>query len=611
MSDQQKTNQIAINGRTLWLYAKYQLISKLLVTGLILPLFNMMMQALVHASGRTNISSGDYQGFLFSLYGLPVILVGAVMLIFIFAIDINTFIIVSSLVQERKFNMKMRNILWASLKSAKHFFSPIGVFLVIYTALVLPLIGLGISLGPFSQFQIPNFITSVIFKQPLYYAGYVAALVVLSLLAVIYIFTVHFILIDGRSELQALRSSRQLMRKHWKAFFPKYIWAIIKIALIFLSIAAILGAILAGLSYALSYSFMGVKGATALLLLSGVELFGFFAFVSVPILIGDLTKLFYQFNQQDGREIQLQINTQATALTGEELVQKIRFKTKAEVVGVLVLITAFNLTVATIMQTYFTEIFLTGKKIELVAHRGGGDLGAENTIQGIQKAIDQGVAWTEIDVQRTKDNQYIINHDKDFARVTGVAKKPGEMTLAEIKELQVKNEFYPDQPAQPVPTFTEILDASKGKIGVFVELKGESADEKMVDEVVALIKDKNMLDECVILSLDYKIIEYTALRHPEIKTGFLYFFSSGDLKDLKGDYLIMEEREATGENIDEIHAAGKKAVVWTVNTEESIQQFIRSSVDGIITDHPTAIRDALQQLDKRSPLEIVADFIIG
>ncbi len=181
------------------------------------------------------------------------------------------------------------------------------------------------------------------------------------------------------------------------------------------------------------------------------------------------------------------------------------------------------------------------------------------------------------------------------------------MTLDEIKKLKVQNEFEPNSPAQPVPTLDEVLDSCKDKIGVFVELKEKSADKQMVDDVVQMITNKNMLDECVILSLDYDIIQYTHQQYPQIKTGFLYFFSIGDLADLAGDYLIMEEREATMSKIEEIHSVGKKAIVWTVNTPKSINKFIKSNVDGIITDHIPMLTEAIDEANKRSHIEIIFD----
>lgn len=600
-------NQWILRGRVLWLYIKYQVVSKLLVGLIALPIFGLVSRALIKASGRTNISSGDYLGFIFSIYGLGVFLLGGLLLIFILGMDINSFIIISSLVQENKLKIKMKNILLTAFRSLRYFFSPIGVFLVLFIAFVLPLIGFGVSMGPLKNFKIPNFITSVIFSNPLYNTLYISLLVVLALISLIYVFTLHFILLDGQGLIQSMGSSRKLIFKYWKSFIKDYFLKILQVVIICLGLILGLSLILIGLSYLLSFVYTNINVSLILLLLSLGELVSFFAFLSVPIIISILTKLFYKYNHLEGKVVEGGLDTQSEGLAKEDTFRKIKLRTKVEVISFMVLVLAFNFAFSLLAERFFDDIFKTSVQVEVVGHRAGGDLEAENTTHGVEEAIKAGASWAEIDVQRTKDGRYVINHDKTFARTTGVDKTPMEMTFDEIKALDVKNAFDPSKPSRKVASLEEILDTAKGRIGVFVELKEKSADHQMVDDVVKIIEDKGMLDECLILSLNYDIIEYTHANYPQIKTGFLYFFSSGNLKDLKGDYLIMEEREATPGKINEIHRAGKKAVVWTVNTKESINQFIYSDVDGIITDHIGLVNQAIAQSKNRSHIEIIID----
>lgn len=158
-------------------------------------------------------------------------------------------------------------------------------------------------------------------------------------------------------------------------------------------------------------------------------------------------------------------------------------------------------------------------------------------------------------------------------------------------------------------TLEEMLAASKGKIGLFIELKGSTADEKMVDDVVAMIKERDMLKETALLSLDYSLIKYIEATYPEVETGFLYFFSVGKTAEMVGDMLIMEEGEASEKKLREIKEAGKKAIVWTVNKEESIEKFVRMDVDGIITDYVRRVKDGIKRRDERTELEKMIDVI--
>ncbi|VWL85006.1 glycerophosphodiester phosphodiesterase family protein [Oceanivirga miroungae] len=605
--DSMKENIWSKKGKIIWLYTKYLIITKLITATLLLPSFSFITSKLVHLSGRTNLTSGNYKGFILSIYGLPLIVIGVLLLAVILAIDINTFIITSALIEEGKLNIKLKSVLIEAIKSVKHFFSPVGMIMVLFVAFAMPLIGLEIKLGPLEEFKIPNFITSVIFGNTLYLSIYIISLLLLFIIAITYSLTIHFILIDGQDIKKALKSSRLFMKKYWKTFIKDYIIKIIKLTI--KSGIAILVFVLIAYIFDIVFSrfYTNDNVSFIMLLLALSEIIGYIAFLAVPLAISHLTELFYEYHKKEGKILKLKLVPEEELIVNEKCSKNISMKTKAEIFLLLCAIFTFNWVAASLTEKYFDQIFKINKSIQIVAHRAGGDLEAENTVEGVKEAIKENASFVEIDVQRTKDGKYVINHDATFNRTAGVDKTPMEMTFNEIKELEVENAFDLTKPNRKVASFEEILDAAKGKIGVFVELKEKSADYKMVDDVVKIIKEKNMLDECVILSLDYDLIEYTHDNYPEIKTGFLYFFSTGDLKDLKADYLIMEEGEASHSRVSEIHEANKKAIVWTVNTEESIDRFIKSNVDGIITDHVLLLNKAKEEVKKRTHLEIIID----
>src|SRR5205085_2434160 len=76
----------------------------------------------------------------------------------------------------------------------------------------------------------------------------------------------------------------------------------------------------------------------------------------------------------------------------------------------------------------------------------------ENTLSAFRKAIEAGADYAELDVQLTADGAVIVLHDRDFARVARVPKRPGQMTLAEVKELDAGRTFSPAYAGERVPT---------------------------------------------------------------------------------------------------------------------------------------------------------------
>ncbi|MCW6661023.1 glycerophosphoryl diester phosphodiesterase membrane domain-containing protein [Aerococcaceae bacterium NML201209] len=603
-----KRNQIAYYGRIAWLYTKYQLLTKSILALIVFPIFRLVLDYLLQSTGRANISSGDYLSFLLSIQGVGFLLAALVVLVVLIAVDVNAFIIMSALIYEQRVKMTAKTMLIVALKSLRNFMKPSGILVMLYIALVVPLVGVGVGVSATKNFEIPNFITDVIFKNSLYTSLYVGVLVLLTVITVRYIFFFHYLLIENQSVIHSLKNAAGLMKRHWKKFIVEFFGKLTLLLVGLTIITLVIIVLVVSPIQVVSDEFMR-RSFTIFSLMTVGEIIAYVTLMSVPIICSRLTRLFYEFNREEGVEVRVRFVANAQEL-GEESFAKIRLRTKLALSAFVTAVLAFNLLMSVVLGLYFNEIFRVNRPIDIVAHRGGGDLAAENSILGLQRAIEEGARWSEIDVQRTKDGHYIINHDATFKRVSDVDQSSSELTLAEIEQLKVKDLFNANGTAEKVATLDEFLDASKGKIGLFIELKGSTADEQMVDDVVEMVKAKNMQKEVALLSLDYGLIQYVEANYPEMDTGFLYFFSIGDTKSMVGDILIMEEAEATPDKVSEIKDAGKKAIVWTVNKEESIDKFVNSDVDGIITDYVVKVKEGIVRRDNRSDIEIILDNVM-
>ena len=581
---------------------KYQLITKLLLSLLIFPIYSFVLRFLIKSTGRVNISSGDFLPFLFSFQGVGMLIVTLFLISFLIAIDINVFIILSSLIYENKVVFKIKDTINIAIKSLKSFFSISGLLMIFYVTLIIPILGVGITISPMKNFQIPNFITSVIYSNPLYLGIYIFILLVFGILGIVFAFSFHYIIISKCNGKEAFKNSFLLVKRYFKSFLKDFLLWIIVRTILFFVIFGVIFAIILFFVYINQMDVFLRRSILFFVFITGFEIFELVAFLAIPVLIHRLTELFYLYNKKDGIDVSVGYGMDIKNLNESK---KFRRRTVILTTVVFVCVMSFNIMLSGLMTYSFDYIFDKGKKIDLVAHRAGGDLGAENTIEGLKNAIKENTKYSEIDVQRTKDGKYIINHDKTFKRLCGVSKASTDMNLEEIKNLKVKNEFDTEKEPQPVATLEEMLEIAKGKIGLFIELKGSTADTKMVDDVVKMVKERNMEKEVVLLSLDYSLIKYIEEKYQEMDSGFLYFFSIGQTDEMVGDYLIMEELEATENNIELIKEKGKKAIVWTVNTDASIQRFINSDVDGIITDHIKNVKEALDERENRTDLEVI------
>ena len=559
----------------------YQIVTKAIIS-IWLFLLGRLFQILLRSSGRVAVTSGDWK-FLFTTWqGLLILLLGLVSLFIYVAFDLNSKIVLSrNLITGQKIHLE-ENIK-EGFYSIRKLLNPEGLLAVLYIALIAPILGIGLSISATESLYIPTFISSVIESSVLYSALAGVAVFFFLSLGVANLFILHGVVIDGLPIGEAGRQSRRLIRANWKDYIKQNVIFILLIAgsvaavaIICLFIPLKLITLLppGPLSRILTITF--VSAGTIISVLA--DLFG------IPIYLMKMTQLYCSYKQ--GKEF---------AFNEISRDKPFRYKLAAAVLLIAVA------TSVCVMYINFDRFFPLDTDVKVIAHRAGGNEGRENTLSGLEAAWAAGAYGSEIDIQRTKDGFYVLNHDGTFKRVAGDSRKPEEMTLREVKKLSVDGE--------PVPTFEEMLISSRGRMVLFTELKGSTADRKMADDAVKLVKQYQMEDETVMISLKYGLIDYIETNYPEIQTGFLTFASFGETAALNCDYIGLEEESATTDAINAIHKEGKKALVWTANEEGSQKHFLCSDIDGLITDNVSQAIGLVTELEQRSDLDRMVDKI--
>ena len=542
-------------------------------------------QTLLRSTGRVAVTSGDFV-FLFKTWqGYLILLVGLVSLFVYIAFDLNTKIVLS-----RKLVTGEEQSIWKSMdegfRSIKALISIRGIIVALYIALIAPILGFGVSISLTEGMQIPTFIASVIGDTPLYLILSTFLVLVFLSVGVANLFILHGIVLDKLSAKEASKQSGSLIRENWKDYLKQNILFILVMAAA-LGIIVLVSLVLPlTIIQALPLSAGTGRILTIVFILLGCAISLLADLFATPLYIMKMTQLFYSYKN------------------GVRLDYTEREKKKHPIVISGVAAAAVLLILMSVwMNNNFDSLFPAENNVNIIAHRGGGVEGAENTVAGIDAAYAAGAYGSEIDIQRTKDGAYVLLHDKSFKRVAGDERTPAEMTLEEIRSLSVDG--------QPVPTFEEALTACKGKIVLFTELKGDSADKKMADDTVQTIRKNNMQAECVVISLKYDLIDYIERTYPDIQTGFLLFASFGATDKLHCDYLGMEEETATENAISGAHDQNKKLLVWTANEKEKQKHFLCSDADGLITDNVVQAAEMQKKLEERTDLQRMVDRIMA
>jgi glycerophosphoryl diester phosphodiesterase len=132
--------------------------------------------------------------------------------------------------------------------------------------------------------------------------------------------------------------------------------------------------------------------------------------------------------------------------------------------------------------------------IYVIAHRGAHQGVPENTLAAYQKAIDLGADFVEIDVRTTKDGQFVSIHNStvDAYTTDGTKGQVRDFTLAQIKTLDIGSRVGPQWKDERVPTFDEILQLCKDKIGIYLDLKAAPVDA-LVDRIQAHAMEQHIV----------------------------------------------------------------------------------------------------------------------
>lgn len=517
---------------------------------------------------------------------------------------------------------RINHALKDALKTLPRFLSPGGVQILIYIVLLAPIVGVGFSVGLTRDFYIPSFIMSVIIGTPVYAVAYVVVIGFLAILAMMYFFTLHAMVLDGLDPAAARKVSRRIVRDH----FFTLVGHALRVLLVVVAVMVVL--------YFLFVVVFAVLTAVGADLPAGYHVDAQ-AVVADPGSIDNTTGavIAYRVACLFGAVGSFGLTNLITLLLSScimlyvtHLYQWLKLKpAKAELKpaptypivkrkghGVLILFLLLTILSAVVTSLLvgitYSDYIESRKHVNVVAHRLGGHSAPENSLEGLQAAIDQGCYAAETDIQRTKDGYYIINHDNTFARLSQNDAKPQDLTLSEIEQLRIRDPLFPDSEVA-VPTFEEILDAAKDRIVLFVEFKGATADKQMVDDAVRIVREHDAVDDVVFISLNYDCISYGKTTYPEFEYGLLFFAEYGDIALLECDLLLAEEETASNNFIADVHEGNRKIGVWTANNESVLRRVLNGDADCVITDELELTASVQKILDNRTEVEIIYDLV--
>lgn len=117
-------------------------------------------------------------------------------------------------------------------------------------------------------------------------------------------------------------------------------------------------------------------------------------------------------------------------------------------------------------------------EVLVAVHRGDWRNYAENSLEGIENAVNMGADIVEVDIRRTADGELILMHDPKVDRTTTGKGKVSELSMDSIARLRLRNGVMGRTPYR-IPTLRELLTAQKGRVLINLDKAFDYFDQVM------------------------------------------------------------------------------------------------------------------------------------
>ena len=223
---------------------------------------------------------------------------------------------------------------------------------------------------------------------------------------------------------------------------------------------------------------------------------------------------------------------------------------------------------------------------DVIAHRGLHLTMRENTVEAFRAAVAVGASGIELDARRSADGALVVHHD---------AHLPDGRAIVECLRGDLPD-WLPGLPAA--------LDACQGAF-VNIEIKNDArepdfdADEAVADAVMALLAARDEPSSTWLIS-SFRIETVDRCRSVDagVATAWLTASAVGDheVADVAGrGHAAIHPWDPTldAATIERCHAAGLRVNTWTCNDAARAAELAAWGIDGICTDIPGDVLDAL------------------
>ncbi len=576
------------NFRTLFLFEVFY---KMFAYGFFTPLLIRLTEVSIDLAGLHYLSASNVGVWTRSPYTWLILFVVMLLLSAYVLIDMSAVMICMDCAKRKEYVSGV-TLLWESLKSVVRLFHWKNLLLVLYILMLMPILSLPFFTGYVTSIQLPQFIRDTVSSVLKQYWGLLLLSVVLVIVAFRYVYAVFYYVLEKKNFLKSCISSHYLIyRVYFKDLLRLFLWQIVCYILYSILVALIIALIIA------ISSLFGSEGFVHAIIISLIEVMigavqVLFSCIVVPLSTIFLSLMFYQNKELIGEPVE--------QVTYKSRLHSFTKKRKRIIMSVsclfLILLNLNN--IDQLAEGALRDATELAYQTKITAHRGASDEYPENTIPAFEAAIDYGADWLEIDVQQTADGVLIVMHDSNLYRTTGVDRNIWEVTYDEIKDLDAGSYMGEEFADVRISTLEEVLELCKGRIYLNIELKPTGHETNFVKQVVDLIREYEMMDECMLASMSYGALVEAKEYEENIQTIYVMKTVYGYFADLENvDVFSVKNTYITENIVESVHLQGKLICAWTVNSLKTMERMIDMGVDNLITDQPLKARQKVFEME--------------
>lgn len=263
--------------------------------------------------------------------------------------------------------------------------------------------------------------------------------------------------------------------------------------------------------------------------------------------------------------------------------------------------------------------------MDVQGHRGARGHLPENTLAGFELALKIGVTTLELDVGVTKDGVVVVHHDRGLN--PAIARGPDgkwveqatpihSLAFAELQRYDVGrlrpgsdygNHFPQQKPLDGtrVPRLAELFAlAGKSKVRFNIEPKMDAdalretlPPEPFAKALIAEIRKAGMESRTTVQAFHWPLLKVVE-RETKMATVYCTEGKGSDprrVHEAGGRIWSPDFQSLTPERIAAARRWGLKITVWTVNEPADIARMIDAGVDGMASDYPDRVLEALKK----------------